>query len=448
MQIYFAGAEVPSHLAILKSCGVERVAVSITNLQRVLGEHALGTWASKSRLEGLEWILYADSNRVEAGPALEVLKDAEVQPEIVTGPINWYEHTWMANSDLLFLPIWDAVDPSVLRDYTENYDGVTLPDNVVDNPTAVRQARASINKLGQLAALTGRSKGIERFDTLVSSAWWAVQKYGETQVWVTNRLIRLNADDKLAKREKYAASIEEMGCDVTKILEDDPVETARLSVFSWLALERHLASGRLPVASPLVASPHSAPAPNGVPAQPGVASGGGLPRHVLLPVMGEFPPLGDDEEEQRPSIVVKAESLRQCNTCALAVACPAHHPNALCSYQIPVEIQTRTQLSGVLRAITEIQTQRILMGRFAEEIMGEPNPDLGKEMDRLFQMVERWRNIEDSRDTVKLSLEAKGDAQAGMGVLSRLFGSKVGQNATMLAEPVSSDEIIEEMIED
>ena len=97
---------------------------------------------------------------------LEVLQGAEVQPEIVTGPITWYEGTWLSNTDLLFLPIWDALDPTMLRDYTENYDGVTLPDSVVDNPVAVRQARASINKLGQLAAITGRSKGIERFDTL------------------------------------------------------------------------------------------------------------------------------------------------------------------------------------------------------------------------------------------------------------------------------------------
>ena len=108
-----------------------------------------------------------------------------------------------------------------------------------------------------------------------------------------------------------------------------------------------------------------------------------------------------------------------------------HPEQPSCSYQIPVEIKTKTQLVGVLRAVTEIQTQRILMGRFAEEVQGEHNPDLGKEMDRLFSMVERWRNIEDNRDTVKVTLDAKGDAAAGMGVLSRLFGAKVGQNATL-----------------
>ena len=88
------------------------------------------------------------------------------------------------------------------------------------------------------------------------------------------------------------------------------------------------------------------------------------------------------------------------------------------------------------------------MVRFAEEIQGEHNPDLGNEMDRLFTMFERWRYIEDNRDTVKITVDSKGDAAASMGVLSRLFGAKVGQNATLLDVPMSSDEIIDEMTRD
>lgn len=454
MQLFFAGAEVPSHLSVLKDCGVERVAVSLTNLVRSVGDN-IGTWATTQRLGGLEWVLYADSNHVPVGPALEVLKDCEVQPEIVTGPIDWYEQTWLSNTDLLFLPIWDAADPTMLRDFTSNYDGVTLPDVVVNNPTAVRQARASINKLGQLAALTGRSKGIERFDTLVSSAWWAVQKYGETQVWAGNRLMRLNAEDKVAKREKYASVIESLGCDIGKIMEDDPTENLRLAVVSWQHLERHLVRGRVVANAPVVTSAISQATPVTVISPSGVASPVAHSRHELLPVMGlgtssmaTHDDEGNEVEEHFSTIQVTAESLRQCNTCILAVSCPMHTPNALCSYKIPVEIKSKPQLVGVLRAITEIQTQRILMGRFSEEIMGEPNPDLGKEMDRLFSMVERWRNIEDTRDSVKMTLEAKGDAHASMGVISRLFGQRAGANATLLETPVDSNEIIEQMTDD
>ena len=93
MQIYFAGAEVSSHLSVLRECGVERVAVNIANLARQ--SITLTTWATKKRLEGLEWVLYADSPNQPADPVLEVLQGCEVQPEIVTGPIDWYEGTWL-----------------------------------------------------------------------------------------------------------------------------------------------------------------------------------------------------------------------------------------------------------------------------------------------------------------------------------------------------------------
>jgi hypothetical protein len=454
MQIYFAGAEISSHLAVLRECGVERVAVSISNLART-GTNDLATWATHKRLDGLEWVLYADGPAVPSGPVLELLQSAEVQPEIVTGPIAWYENTWLSNTDLLFLPTWDAQDPTILRDFTENYDGVTLPDAVVDNPTAVRQARASINRLGQLAAITGRTKGLERFDTLVSSAWWAVQKYGETQVWAGNRMVRMNAEDKRLKRERYASAVEELGCDPGKVIDDDPTETVKVSVLSWLALERHLALGRSqhPV---LVTNPDPLGLPaNVVPLTPGVAKAPPRTRHHMLPVMASMSTTvkqldehGKEIDVQQNTITVTPISLRQCNTCALAIACPSHSPGSSCSYEIPVEIQSKNQLTSVLRAVTEIQTQRVLMGRFAEEIQGEPNPDLGKEMDRLFSMVEKWRAIEDNRDTVRMTLEARGHEAASMGVLSRLFGSQVGQNAARLDTTIDSNDVIEEMRED
>ena len=99
--------------------------------------------------------------------------------------------------------------------------------------------------------------------------------------------------------------------------------------------------------------------------------------------------------------------MRQCNTCSLQIGCPSFQPHAPCSYQIPVTIRNKAELNGVLRALVEIQTQRILQGRFGEEVNGSADVLLGIEMDRLFKMVERWREIEDNRD----SLEDHGGLQ-------------------------------------
>lgn len=459
MQLYFAGAEVASHFAILKECGVSRVAVSASNLARVAKEEKLALWANRARLAGLDWVLYADSVHTPVSTITTVLAGAEIQPEAVAGPIDWYDTTWLKDSDLLFLPSWDGNDPAQLREFVEDFDGVVLPDAVVDNPTHVRAAKAALPKMGTLAALTGRTKGLERFDMLLSSSWWAVQKHGETQVWTGDRFVRLNADDKQLKRQKYADAIAALGVDVDKVLADDPTETLRLAVLSWLRLEEHVALGRVPAhpqPQPLVASPMVGATPgNVIPIAAPVARAPSLARHQVLPVITTsrssttvLDAHGQEIQETADVLTVSPVVMRQCNTCSLQIGCPSFQPHAPCSYQIPVQIRNKAELNGVLRALVEIQTQRILQGRFGEEINGSADVLLGNEMDRLFKMVERWRTIEDNRDSLKITVDSKGDAAAGMGVLSRLFGEKAGQNAMRLEDPLDVDEVIDHVTGD
>lgn len=459
MQVYFAGAEVASHFSILKECGVTRVAVSASNLTRVAKDDKLTSWANRARLAGLDWVLYADSVHTPVSTVTTVLAGAEIQPEAVCGPIHWYDTTWIKDSDLLFLPQWEGTDPAQLREFTEDFDGVLLPDSVVDNPTHVRAARAALPAMGTLAALTGRTKGLERFDLLLSSSWWAVQKHGETQVWAGDRFVRLNADDKRMKREKYADAIAALGIDVDKVLADDPTETLRLAVKSWLRLEEHIVSGRgtmVPHPQPLVTSPVPGATPTTpVPVRSPVASAPSLTRHQVLPVITStrtsttvMGPDGQEVVEHSDVLGVSPVVMRQCNTCSLQIGCPAFQPHAPCSYQIPVTIRNKVELNGVMRVLVEIQTQRILQGRFGEEVNGSADVLLGNEMDRLFRMVKTWRDVEDNRDTLRVSVEAKGAQAAQMGVLSRLFGEKAGQNAMRLADPLDSDDVIEEMTGD
>jgi hypothetical protein len=96
--------------------------------------------------------------------------------------------------------------------------------------------------------------------------------------------------------------------------------------------------------------------------------------------------------------------------------------------------------------MVEVQTQRVLFSRFGEEITGAPDPDVGREMDRLFGMVEKWKEIEDNRDTLELNMKMKGGG-ANAGMLSRLFGSRVGENAMALDTPIPSEAVTGKMSE-
>ena len=452
MKIFFAGAESPSHLERLRSCGVERVAVNVTTLsRRRSAKKPLTDWATKDRLGDMEWVLFADSPVTPWHPALEVLDTAEVPPEMVIGPLSWVHETRLADMDIWFVPTWDGVDSMDLRQSVESFEGVFLPDVVCDNQRAVTTAWASVQQppIGFLGAITGRSRGLNRFDGVISSAWWSAEKYGETQVWAVNRMIRLSAEDKLTKRQKYRQAIEALGVNVDAVLADDPSETAKLAIRSWQKLEANTKDRfHVPDQSD-VAIPGSEVAPtNGVSRSVTVASPTPGGRHQTLPVMGfdvttttETDDEGNEVESSVSVLTVPAEPVRKCDSCFIAGTCPGYTPGASCAYSIPVEIRSKDQLQGVLRAMVEIQTQRVLLARFGEEVNGTPEAEVGKEMDRLFDMVKNWRDIEDNRDTFSVHVEAKAHA----GVLSRLFGSNVGANARMLDIPVSSTEVMSEV---
>jgi hypothetical protein len=65
------------------------------------------------------------------------------------------------------------------------------------------------------------------------------------------------------------------------------------------------------------------------------------------------------------------------------------------------------------------------------------DPSVSVEMDRLFRLTREFRDIEDTRDLVRIEMEAKGNA----GVLSRIFGARVGEVAQQLDNPMTTIEL-------
>ena len=76
----------------------------------------------------------------------------------------------------------------------------------------------------------------------------------------------------------------------------------------------------------------------------------------------------------------------------------------------------------MLQTLTEIQTQRVLMGNFVEQINGERDDQVGKEMDRLFKMFESLKEIEETQSqTLSIHMKQTGETNQS-GAISRLFG--------------------------
>jgi hypothetical protein len=82
-----------------------------------------------------------------------------------------------------------------------------------------------------------------------------------------------------------------------------------------------------------------------------------------------------------------------------------------------------------MRVMIEMQVSRVLFSRFAEELEGQGlDPALSSEMDRLFNLIDKMKTVNESREMLSISMETRGNS----GVLSRLFGAKAGETARQL----------------
>ena len=143
-----------------------------------------------------------------------------------------------------------------------------------------------------------------------------------------------------------------------------------------------------------------------------------------LPVFGYNTTTEIDQDgtiKDVPVVQSQQTSLRNCNTCFVASNCPAFKPDNLCAFKLPVEVKTKEQLKGLLNAVIEMQGQRVAFMRFAEELNGGyADPNVSQEMDRLFKLIKTVKELDDSREFIRMTVERQGSS----GVLSSIFGDK------------------------
>lgn len=431
--IWIAGAENPAHHELFHDNEVTRVAVNVSSLHRNYGGK---DW--RPDFPVTEWVAWADAPAT-LDDLMSVVDAIGVHPTMVVGPEDWSSHeVWM--------PLWNGVGemPAAIPG-----GGLFVTDSVFSDKVLNKRVLASRKRDMLLGVVTGKSRSIDRYDAVISSAWWSVLKHGETQVWDGEKFHRHNASSKSEVRTRYADAIAALGINEWGVLADEPDAVASLALRSWVAYGDSLDTAR--VLS--IVRPDESEASNSVVSDqpvresrpPALATPTQRERHVL-PSMGVYQQVVEDEHggvvEENLYVSSTSSSIRNCDNCHLAAACPAVQPGASCAFAMPVEIRTKDQLQKVLQAVIEVQTQRVFQARFAEEVQGqELAPDTGAEMDRLFKLTEKMRDIMDNRDTLRISVDARGGANGG--VLSRLFGAQVGSAAKTLDTPVDSNDVID-----
>lgn len=453
MRIFFGGAEKGTHRSLLLTNSVSRMAVNITHLpipkrKEFNPEQVFG---------GSEVLVYTSEGDEDLNRYLDFVREYSDSLTYVLGRPDM-DGDWLGEK---YVPVWnDGDDLERLAWLCQKYGRVAISDKAINTKTLPRVRSLSQRWGAQLFGITSKPEIIESlpWEVVIVGSWTSALRYGETQVWDGHGLRRYPAQQKESSRKKHRPDIIRLGIDYEAITEDNVEAVGTLAIKSWMQWEERTFGGYDPQSvddeeefgdpeeGHLVAIPPDTP--SGVSA---VSRGTNVAitpvekRHEserqLLPVMGieHLVSMGTTSMEQgeyieidpqeTPVIRYQSNPIRQCDSCYLASRCPAFKEHSDCGFKLPVEIRTKDQLQAVMQAMIEMQASRVLFARFAEELEGQGlDPALSAEMDRLFSLVDRFKNISDTRDLMRIEVEARGNA----GVLSRLFGQRAGETARQL----------------
>jgi hypothetical protein len=155
---------------------------------------------------------------------------------------------------------------------------------------------------------------------------------------------------------------------------------------------------------------------------------------------------GRDVLKDVPIVQSNSASLRQCDTCFVAANCPAFKPQNTCAFNLPIEVKTPEQLKALNTALLEMQAQRVMFMRFAEELNGGyADPNVSQEIDRYQKMLKNIKELDEQKEFIQIT----GSRSSSGGVLSAIFGDRASALKEM-QQPISEEKttyIIQDKLE-
>jgi hypothetical protein len=364
----------------------------------------------------------------------------------------------------------------LLREWAQEYANVAIPGDAIEKVTSlsglVRNAKAQ-NDVKFHALATAKPDNLRQipFDTASTLAWTSPMRRGETIVWDGTKLVRYPKKMKDQARLRYKNVVAQAGLDFDKFVNDDTTEATKVAVWSYLQLEAKMdknkpdlrvIKGGLPSLEEMLADNNEGPLYTGLMDFDTTPSNNRdmevrkkvEPRDpsekVNLPVFGfESKTIVDADDTLRDVPVVRSQqaSLRQCNTCFVAANCPAFKPDNMCAFNLPVEVKTKEQLKDLLTSVIEMQGQRVMFMRYAEELNGGyADPNVSQEVDRLFKLIANMKDLESNKEFVQIT----ASRETSGGVLSAIFGDRASVLKEM-EQPLNEEQttrIIKTSIED
>lgn len=498
MHLIYLGADVPSNRVILETMGIKRVGVSFWRLTR------RGLPKSKRYLLENYFQPYMEIHVHPGIPEATVLTAAELEefaeayedflahnidriasfteithPQVDKLNLQLQRQAAWSEEDKFWVTIRSDSSYAEIVDLCQQYKNVAIPYDLIESDVSLAaKTRSLTNQYGTtfhaLACAKPDNLRQIQVESATTQSWLSPMMRGETIVWDGNKLVRYPKKMKDQARPRYKAVYEKAGLDFDKIIEDDPVEVAKLALWSYDQFEERFNMVNNPFSSPendydqedeLYYNSDLMHTAGNAETTPAVHDKkGGQVRKLehrdsaemaTLPVFGtEYKTIVEQDEngfdviKDVPLMRSNSTSLRMCDTCFVASNCPAFKPANTCAFNLPVEVKTKEQLVSLLNAIIEMQAQRVAFARFSEELNGGyPDPNTGQEMDRLLKLVKNAKDLQDTSSFIKMTVEAKN----GGGVLSQIFGERARDLSQLPNNGLSEDDttqVIRRAIED
>lgn len=455
-RIAFAGAEVGSNRVLLESCGVTLISAQWWGYRR-RGIPKKGLILADRIPDSMQVIIESGAQRCEDrvsnlqsdSYAMEYWDFVEANLDRGLAFTAWDVSCAIKPPDFLFghpkyWPVWKVRDGFGQLDWLcEHFPNVAIPNDTIEESTSLAaQTRLLLNKYGTTfhGLGVGKPDNLRQipFQTATTLAWISPMKRGEVIVWDGTKIARYPKDMRANALPRFRSTAIKAGLDVDLYMEGDHAELSKLAVWSYLQLEARARQGG-PM-SPQVSDDSDDTLYTGMAE---IDLGGSTNRDIAvrnpvtprdpseiyaLPVFGfqtktivDTDETGRDVLREIPVVQSNAGSLRQCDTCFVAANCPAMRPGSTCAFNLPIEVKTKDQLRSLINALLEMQGQRVAFARFTEELNGGyPDPNTGVEMDRFFKILKTMKELDDTSETLKISMERK----ASGGVLSSIFGDR------------------------
>lgn len=464
MRFYFNGTEIPTYRNLLQAEGVTDVSLSYFGLRR--RTKFTRPWKLDEKFGDTQRIFidsgcytvnnskeqkYGDAELKEIGEHYyrwvhSNIERVEYYTEFDAHQLGraYREETREGLRDVFFdkfVPIWSGDDGvQALIELSEQFGRVGVLQTSIGGRDLVPTLNSLASRGVKLHGLSMTKPDVMAavpWESVASTSWLSPSQFGDTIVWSHNQLKRYPKKMKDQARKKERSTFMSHGFDVDKIESDDSTELLRLSVWSWsqqvAAINRKTTTG---VTAPVILqdmdnSEFSDDEVGAVldKAQKRVPTA--TPRDASQKRVIPFLDFDFDKEKRKnsetgeyedvdvPKLKIRSESMRICDSCFLAAKCPMFEAGSTCAYDIPIQIRTKEQMTALMDSMVELQAQRVLFMKMAEDAEGGyADPNLSSEIDRLGNLMKKKHDME--QEGFSLTVTAKQSGQISM--VDRIFG--------------------------